>query len=289
MKNISLVFLLILIFSYYAFLVTHPPDFFPGKSVYISEGENLRSVSKLLKNERVVRSRTLFEAFVILYGGEKRILPGDYIFKEAVPVFEVARMISGGIGSLNSIKVTIPEGFTIKEIAETFDSKLKNFDKDKFILEAFEKEGYLFPDTYFFLNTDNEEDVILYMTNNFKIKALPLLLEAEKDQTEMSEIIVMASIIEREAKGEGDRELISGILWKRIKIGMPLQADAAPDTYNSPGLPKKPIANPGLASVQAALNPKSSSYLYYLHDKEGVIHFAKNYDEHRQNIQKYLK
>ena len=103
------------------------------------------------------------------------------------------------------------------------------------------------------------------------------------------DIITMASIIERESKGDADREIISGILWKRIKLDIPLQVDVAPETYKTKGLPKNPIANPGMESIKAAIYPQSSMYLYYLHDKNGGIHYAKIFAEHRQNILKYLK
>ena len=99
----------------------------------------------------------------------------------------------------------------------------------------------------------------------------------------------MASIIERESKGDVDRRVISGILWKRIKIGMPLQVDAAPDTYKTKGLPKSPIGNPGILAIQAAIHPTRSPYLYYLHDKNGNIYYAKTFLEHKQNIARYLK
>ena len=103
------------------------------------------------------------------------------------------------------------------------------------------------------------------------------------------DIIIMASIIEGEANGVSDRALISGILWRRIGIGMPLQADAAPETYKSTGLPKNPIGNPGIAAIRAAISPEKTSYLFYLHDKKGVIHYARTYSEHLRNISKYLK
>jgi UPF0755 protein len=103
------------------------------------------------------------------------------------------------------------------------------------------------------------------------------------------EIMVMASIVEREAKGNGDRDFISGILWKRLAIGMPLQADAAPVTYKTKGLPENPIANPGIESIKASIYPKNSSYLYYLHDPNGFIHYAKNFKDHVSNKLKYLK
>jgi UPF0755 protein len=150
-------------------------------------------------------------------------------------------------------------------------------------------EGYLFPDTYFFLTDANETDVINSMNDNFKKKMTPLLPDINTFGKTEKEIITMASIIEREAKGDADREIISGILWKRIKIGMPLQVDAAPETYKTKELPRNPIGNPGLLSIKAAIHPVSSSYLYYLHDKNGYIHYAKNFTEHQINIRKYLK
>ena len=108
-------------------------------------------------------------------------------------------------------------------------------------------------------------------------------LMTEKD------IIIMASIIEEEAKGDADRAYISGILWKRLSINMALQVDAAKETYQNRGLPEKPIVSPGLKAIKAAIHPQNSSYLYYLHDKEGGVHFAKSFAEHINNKTKFLK
>jgi UPF0755 protein len=135
--------------------------------------------------------------------------------------------------------------------------------------------------------------------------------EISKSKRSLKEIIIMASLIEKEARGEEDRFIISGILWKRIEKGIPLQVDApflyilgkesseltisdlstnSPfNTYRYKGLPPAPIGNPGLESIKASLRPTTSPYLYYLHDKNGNIYYAKTYDEHKQNIKKYLK
>ena len=98
----------------------------------------------------------------------------------------------------------------------------------------------------------------------------------------------MASVIEKEAEGDIDRKIISGILWKRIALGMPLEVDSAPETYKIKSLPEVPICNPGLDSIKAAINPEVSPYLYYLHDKNGNIYYAKSFAEHQANIKKYL-
>lgn len=273
-----------------AFYFLNSPVHFPvGKVTIIEEGATLRSVSLQLKDQKVIRSRTVFEAFVILYGDEKRLIPAGYLFEAKAPVYEVARRISKGDRSVAPISVTIPEGFTNKEVAETFANKLLTFNKDKFMKLVEGKEGYLFPDTYFFLNGDNENIAFKLMTENFEKKFAPLRAEIALQKKTEKEVIIMASLIEGEANGDIDRGYISGILWRRLAIGMALQVDVAPETYKERGLPNNPIGNPGLASIKAAINPVKSSYLYYLHDKEGKVYYATNFAEHRANIEKYLK
>jgi len=283
-----LVIFLILFLGYY-FIFSAPVNFFEGKIITIEEGSSLRTISKNLKNNNVIRSRIAFESLVILLGGEKYMAPGDYLFENKQNVFGIAIRLSNRERNLAPIKVTIPEGFDVNQIADTFSKKLKNFDKSKFLLEAKPKEGYLFPDTYFFFSTSNQEDVLKYMQENFekKIKSIQFKIDASS-KTE-KEIITMASIIEREAKGDADRTIISGILWNRISKNMPLQVDADMWTYKNRGLPENPICNPGLDAIMASINPANSSYLYYLHDPEGEIHYARTFEEHKINKFKYLK
>lgn len=293
-KNIfyALIIIAFLAFFYFLFL-SAPADFPIGTIFKVEQGNSLRSVSLKLKSGNIIRSRLAFEAFVILLGREKRVIRSDYYFENKLPVHIVARRISRGENHMAPIAVTIPEGFDTAQIADAFASKLANFNKSQFLIEASGLEGYLFPDTYFFLTTDTETDVIRSMSANFEKKIISLkqdiALSGKTTGRTEREIIIMASIIEREAKGDIDREFISGILWKRFAMGMPLQVDAAPETYKTRGLPKSPIANPGLAAIKTAIYPKSSSFLYYLHDKNGNIHYTKTFAEHRQNIVKYLK
>ncbi len=279
------------VFFYFLFL-SAPSDFPKGSIIKIESGSGLRSVSLQLKQAHIIRSRTAFEAFVIIFGSDKRIISTDYFFKDSLPVYVVANRISRGKSELAPIIVTIPEGFDNAQIADTAGALLLNFNKNKFLLDMKNNQGYLFPDTYFFLNTDTESEVEASMQSNFEKKIAPLvpdilLLKKTIGRTE-KDIITMASVIEREAKGDADRALISGILWRRIAIGMPLQVDAAPETYKSKGLPISPISNPGLEAIRAAISPTKSPYLYYLHDKNGVVHYAKTFVEHIQNKAKYL-
>jgi UPF0755 protein len=257
--------------------------------VRIEKGSSLRSVSDILKKQNIIRSRAAFEFFVIIMGGEKHMISANYLFENKLPVFEVAWRIAGGVHNMAPVSITIPEGFNINQIADTASLKLMDFNKVQFLEDVKDKEGYLFPDTYFFLTNANETDVIKSMTENFDKKLTPIIPQISSSGKTEKDIIIMASLIEGEAKGSADRGVISGILWKRIKIGMPLQVDAALETYKTKGLPKSPIGNPGLAAIEASIYPRSSPYLYYLHDKNGNIYYAKTFAEHKQNIAKYLK
>jgi UPF0755 protein len=281
---------LFIMFLLAQYLFLSAPSSFKENVIFnIKEDTNLRQLSFQLKKENIIRSRAAFEAFAIVYEGEKHIIPGDYLFEKKIPVYEIAHRVSKGQYHLGPIKVTIPEGFTVAQIATAFQGKMTNFNSDRFLLEAKEKEGYLFPDTYFFTRRDTDIEVLEYMSDNFEKKITPIRSEIVSSGKTEKEIIIMASIIEKEAKGSTDRAFISGILWKRISIGMPLQADAAPITYKEKGLPDNPISNPGLESIKASIYPQSSPYLYYLHDIDGVIHFARNFEEHKANKIKYLK
>ncbi|MCE9585130.1 endolytic transglycosylase MltG [Candidatus Nomurabacteria bacterium] len=276
------------LFLYYFFISA--PEKFPVNNIYnIETGVSLRHISKDLRDLNIIRSRFLFESFTILYGGEKHLAEGDYLFDKKISVIEVARRITYKERHLAPIKITIPEGFNNEDISTYIFLKLSKFNKDKFILLSKEKQGYLFPDTYFFFSASNENDVLKAMSDNFNKKINPILSEIKDSGKSEKDIIVMASLIEREAKGDEDRAIISGILWNRIAKKMSLQVDAYPETYNKKGLPENPICNPGLKAIKSAIHPQNSNYLYYLHDKNGIVHYAVTFTEHKNNIKKYLK
>ncbi len=176
------------------------------------------------------------------------------------------------------ISIIVPEGHNSGQIAGRL-KRFRNFDADEFLKIAKNEEGYLFPDTYFLSGNETEEEIIKIMKENFYKKA------GEMDYGALT----MASLIEREAADYDDRRLISGVLWKRLEVGMPLQVDAEPDTYLYKGLPPIPICNPGLDAIDAARNPLESPYWYYLSDKNGVTYFAETFEEHKLNKEKYLR
>ena len=281
--------LLLVVVFLYQFLFSAPTAFPTGAIVTIAPGTSLHALSKELQDQKVIRSRTLFDSLIILYGGEKRIAQGDFTFTKPLTVFEIARRIATSDRGLEEIKVTIPEGFTTKDMATLFAQKLPQFSPINFIKEATTFEGQLFPDTYFFFPSATEANVLQMMQDNFSNKMKPITAALVASGKDLNTIITMASIIEHEAKGDTDRGVISGILWSRLEKGIALQVDAAPETYKKKGLPLQPICSPGIPSILAALHPVSSLYLFYLHDKNGMVHYAKTFDEHKQNIQKYLK
>jgi UPF0755 protein len=186
-----------------------------------------------------------------------------------------------------NIVVTFPEGSTNVEMAKVLSEKIPNFDKNSFLQKTKNLQGYLFPDTYFFWKLSTPDEVIATMQKTFDKKISPLLATSSKYSK--SEIIVMASLVQKEANGKEDSASIAGILWKRLERGMALQVDAAPITYKESGLPAIPIANVGMVAVEATLHPVASDYLFYLHDKSGMIHYARTYAEHQKNIKEFLK
>lgn len=173
-------------------------------------------------------------------------------------------------------------------------------------------EGYLFPDTYYFYGEAGAEDVVKKMLENFDKKLTPQWrAEIDRQGKSIFDIVTMASIIEREMYGLEARKMVSDIFWKRLEVGMPLQSDASVNyvtgkglvrpsyedtqvdspynTYKYPGLPLGPISNPSAEAIEAAIYPTPNDYYYFLTTPEGEIKYSKTYDEHNENIYKYLR
>ncbi len=151
--------------------------------------------------------------------------------------------------------------------------------------------GKLFPSTYYLLPSTKEERIIDIMTETFNKKYKDSFSNSKIDAPlkNKEEIIVLASILEGEAKTFVDMKMVAGILLKRLSLNMPLQVDAAKETYKTKGLPVEPINNPGTVAIEAVLTPTSSNYLYYITGNDGIMHYSKTFEEHKRNIIKYLK
>ena len=280
------------------FFLSAPKGFPSSVAIVIEKGTGLAEISNKLKKEEFIRSKYAFALYARAFNKSKKIKYGKYLFNEPVSVFALAGRLTKGEFGFKPIKVTVAEGLTAKEISELFGD-FENFDKEEFWGKTINLEGYLFPDTYLFLPFAETEQIIGTMTDNFKKKAG----DVGKD------IVIMASLIEKEVPDSGDRKIISGILWKRLELGMALQVDAVfpyitgsrkilsddlkidslYNTYLYKGLPPGPISNPGLDAIDAARNPQETPYLYYLSGNDGKTHFAKTFAEHLRNKEKYLK
>ena len=314
-KNKRLVFVLGAFFLFaillHVFFLRAPADFPQGKIITVPSGITLSEASKKLYAEHLIHSPFLFDLFMIVMGRERGVVSGDYIFLEPSGLYEIARRISSGEQGPVTLRVTVPEGSTVKDIAELFSPIFQKFDIERFLTYAKKKEGYLFPDTYFFLRTVIADEVISRMNVTFKQKIATIQKDIDLSGKPLADSITMASIIEGEARTTESRKMVAGILWNRIELGMPLQVDASLkyltgrgtadltledlkfdspyNTYTHRGLPPGPISNPGLDSILATLHPTKSNYLYFLTDKNGGMHYAKTFAEHVANKQKYLQ
>lgn len=296
----------------YLFLsFVRPPENFPiNELVTVPDGASLADTSAIMQKNGVVRSATALRIVVALSGHQREVHAGDYLFKEPLDMFSIARAISIGAYGLEPLRIRIPEGATTREMTIILKNRLLRFDEKKFLTEAQPEEGFLFPDTYFFLPNATEDLVIRTMRQNFDTQVMIITPEIKAFGKPLQDVVTMASLVEREARNPSDRRMIAGVLWNRLDRGMLLQVDAAflytlgkgsfklttqdlttdspYNTYLNKGLPPGPIGSPSLDSLRAAVTPTKSSYLYYLADRKGVTHYSKTYAEHLRKKNLYL-
>lgn len=307
---IYIVLPLYILFACYTLLFAAPRNFPVEHMITIEEGMTLSGISDLLEEENIVRSSFWFDFFAIVFRGEEGAIAGDYYFEEKISVFEAARRITNGDYGLTATRVTVAEGATIEDMVIIFGIRFDNFDEEEFRKLTVGKEGFLFPDTYFFLPNVKTKEIVRTMEKNFETKTAHLKPLVKESGWTMEEIVIMASLLEKEARKFDTKRMIADILWRRIDIGMPLQVDAvfpyiigkntfelslkdlqvdSPyNTYKYKGLPIGAIANPGLDSIEAALTPKANTYLFYLSDYNGDMHYAETFEGHKRNKRIYL-
>ena len=267
-----------------------PPAKFPINQVLqIKTGSNVTSVARELKTAGVIRSTNLFQFFIQLTGQSNKLKAGWYEFEKPLALTSVVGRLTAGEFAVNQVKLTIPEGLNATEITKLISQKLPALNQTEFLKLAEKNQGYLFPDTYFIPPHLPTSVLIELMRNNFEEHAKKLATELSESKHSLQEIVTMASLVEEEASKLTDRQMITGILWKRLDAGQKLEVDVATSTYEVVGLPARPIANPSLEALTATLKPQSTSYWFYLSDKNGNIHYAQTFAEHQKNIQIYLK
>jgi UPF0755 protein len=283
----------------------------PEELIVISLTSTEPEIISKLKEQGYIKSEWAFDFVLKSEGWKGKIEPGGYNVSKAMNAWQLANTL---VNDPYQKWVVIPEGLRATEIAEKLQGKLgwTNEVKSEFLESS--REGYLFPDTYL-LNLDyTGKDTAKRMENLFNEKTAGFFAEAAENNILNDTLIVLASIVQREAASEKEMPLIAGIIWNRWLADMNFEIDAtiqyalgepgnwwpvikvkdygfdSPyNTYLYKGRPPAPICSPGLAAIDAVIHSQKSEFFYYLHDSERQIHPAKTYEEHMANIEKYLK
>lgn len=305
--------------SFYGALFGPAGTSLTARTIVVTPDDSLSSLANRLKEEGLIKSIWAFELAYVREQGGIALRPGGYELSASQDAWSVADTFAR---SPYLAWITVPRGRRKEEIADILAEALawKAEDREAWLLAtaampAGETEGVFFPDTYLLPSDMAPQDVARAMRDRFLETWKKFADAAELQGLTMSEVVRIASLLEREAAGAHDMPLIAGIIRERLQRGMKLQIDATLqyikgneelgwwktvksedkylesdfNTYQHVGLPPAAIANPGLASLQAVLAPEETNCLFYLHDNEGDIHCSANYSGHVANIRKYLQ
>lgn len=276
-------------------------------------------VVKKLKNEGFIRDISGFDIALFLRGGGP-IRPGGYKISKGMSAWEMVSVMKNGP---YMEWVTVPEGLRKEEIADILGETLGWTDQEKSdwinkytAMKYDEIDGVYFPDTYLLPKDETGLQIADRLQTKFNEKFQPYADKFAKENIKWTTALKVASLVQREAADKTDMPLIAGILWNRLLNNPPMRleidatvqyalgksgnwwpkikpadykTDSPYNTYLNKGLPPHPICNPGINAIDAVLNPAKTDCLYYLHDADRKIHCAVTYDEHLQNIEKYLK
>jgi len=318
---IGSIFLLVFLFVCFEVYVPVNPGSHETITFTVPKGWSDDQIAANLKKLGIIRSSYFFKFYAILSLKNSSLQAGEYSLSPKMSAYEIASKMANG--DVIRDRIVIFEGWGINDIGKYLESRdickqdyfislTKKDYSDKFNFlgdkpKNVNLEGYLFPDTYEIAKQETCEDILSAMLANFGQKLTPALRTEIKNQKKsIFDIVTMASMIEKEVKSLDDKKIVSGILWKRIKIGMPLQLDAtivyitgnskvstkdtqinSPyNTYKYYGLPKGPISNPGIDSITAAIYPTQTNYLYYLTDGKTI--FSETLEQHNAAKAKYL-
>ncbi len=305
--SITVILLIIVSSAWYVGASQIPPNFPLETDVVISEGMTHREIGEHLENLGVVSSSFLFQTVLARDFAHEHVQAGTYHFTEPLDVRLVIDALVHGEYQTPLNKITFPEGFRVRD----FSAQLLGTTSPETLDLVTQYEGRLFPDTYFVKKETTPEELVRVMLANYETRLAPIRERILESGFTEKEIIILASILEREANDETSMRMVSGVLHNRLSINMPLQVDAAFEyllgktsaeltasdllidspynTYTNAGLPPTPISNPGMKAIEAALNPERHSFLYYLTGNDGTFHYAKTFEEHKQNKARYLR
>lgn len=273
----------------------------------VEKGAGVRAIANKLKKQGLINDPVVFFLYVKKNGVDKNIQAGDYKLSPSMDLKKITDTLSHGT---LDIWTTVPEGMRAEQIADILQEQIPTYEAS-WREELNAQEGYLFPDTYLIPRDATIDSIISIFKNNFDKKVSDADLSA---RTDLAKIIIIASMVEREALRDEEKPLIASVINNRLRQGMALdidatlqyargkvgskwwtvptpadrQIDSLYNTYKYAGLPPGPISNPGIEAIKAAANPATSNYFFYIHDIKGNVHFAKTFEEHQRNINKYL-
>lgn len=281
-------------------------------TITVKKGESARDIAEKIKKQGLIRSSLAFFLLARFGGLSRDIQAGQFILTPSMDMITLANSLTHGT---IDVRITIPEGWRNEEIALKLTQEL-GIPESEFLKVA--SEGYMFPDTYFIPQDASSAVVAKLMLDNFKNKTSKFDENKIKNKgITFKDLVIIASLTEREARFDEDRPMVASVILNRLKLGMKLDIDATVqyalgyqqqekswwkkeltleninivspfNTYRNSGLPPSPIANPGLATLEAVSNAPETDYLYYVSDKTGKIHFASDIEGHNINISKYL-
>ncbi|HHV62877.1 MAG TPA: endolytic transglycosylase MltG [Firmicutes bacterium] len=310
LRQASVLACLVLLFTGLAVLAKLSPVSLPPNAsevlVRVSPGMTSADIAKCLAGHGLVKSEYLFVILSRIVGLDQRLKAGYYKLASSMSTFQILKELRDG--RVVVVTFTVPEGATNAEIASILEAKGLVDDAAGFERAARDNQGFLFPATYRVFYGASEEDIINVMLTKFKSEVLPLYEAAKKkgETRSLKDIITLASLVEKEARVGRERPLIAGVFMNRLRLGMPLQSCATVEyalsegknrrkskltiedlgiespynTYLHRGLPPGPIANPGLDSIEAALNPARVDYLFFVANGDGTHTFSRTYREH---------
>lgn len=285
-------------------------------SLEIEPGMSVRDIAALADERGIVRSELVLYSILTAFYDPTNIHAGRYVFNGSMHAFAVADKIANHEVDEDLISLTIPEGTRATLIAQIAGAELERFNEETYLTLALPEEGKLFPETYYVPPTFPAADLYQLQVDTYADATAPLRAAIASSSLSESEVLTLASILEREANDETSMKMVSGILQNRLELGMPLQADATIEyeldtplnelppgglaqqirelespynTYKNTGLPPTPIGNPGIMAISAVLVPTDSEYLYYLTSDDGTFHYAKTLDAHNRNIERHLR
>ncbi|NCO12079.1 MAG: endolytic transglycosylase MltG [Candidatus Pacebacteria bacterium CG_4_10_14_3_um_filter_34_15] len=324
-KKTTILFAVILVFIVaaisallYLSTLLKPLDINSTKSsrFVIPKGQAISIIGQRLQEEKLIKNAYAFRFVVAKEKLVNKIQAGSFDISASMSVSEIANYLTIGT---EDVWITLLEGWRTEEIAEYLEAQdLDSFNKEEFITMAKPNEGMLYPDTYLIPREISSEQIYNLLLNTFDLKVVQgLSEEIAGSQRDFNQVLIMASLVEREAKTFEQMRRVAGILWNRIDLGMALQADAtlqyvngydrvqkkwwavpssedkkqkSPyNTYLNPGLPPKPISNPSLNAIKATLDSLESDDRFYIHANDGTMYYASTLEGHNANVNKYLR